>query len=78
MMSGAEPEQIAVLQANCGDVDSVFVAGRPLKRGGRLLDIDQPALARRLEDSRRELNAACAKVDVGSRWEAYDKLSATH
>jgi len=59
-MSGAAPELIVVLQANAGDVDSVFVAGRQLKRDGRLLDVDLPAIASQLEASRRYLDAAFA------------------
>jgi 5-methylthioadenosine/S-adenosylhomocysteine deaminase len=60
LMSGAAPELIVVLQANAGDVASVFVAGRQLKRDGRLLDVDLPAIKVRLEASRRYLDAAFA------------------
>ncbi len=78
MMSGAEPEQIAVLQANGGDVDSVFVAGRPLKRAGCLLDVDRKALAQRLEDSRQRLDAAYAEFDSAQAWDTYYKLIAAN
>ncbi len=78
MMSGAEPEQIAVLQANGGDVDSVFVAGRPLKRAGCLLDVDRRALAQRLEDSRQRLDAAYAEFDSAQAWDTYYKLIAAN
>jgi 5-methylthioadenosine/S-adenosylhomocysteine deaminase len=34
----------AVLGTDSGSVDSVFIAGRAVKRDGRLLDVDLPAL----------------------------------
>lgn len=40
-----------VLAAHPGNVDSVFVAGRPVKRDGRLLDVDLDRLRRRAADS---------------------------
>jgi cytosine/adenosine deaminase-related metal-dependent hydrolase len=40
-----------VLGAHPGNVDSVFVAGRPVKRDGRLLDVDLDRLRQRAADS---------------------------
>jgi 5-methylthioadenosine/S-adenosylhomocysteine deaminase len=40
-----------VLQSESRDVDSVFVAGRALKRGGRLLGVDMPHLVAQLTES---------------------------
>ena len=47
-----------VTNMDARNVDSVFVAGQPVKRGGRMLDIDVPALARRLYAGRDRLFAA--------------------
>ena len=74
MMSGAAPEQIAVLQANGGDVDTVFVAGRAVKRDGILVDVDCGAVARQLTASRERLNQACAATDIGAIWQAYGRM----
>ena len=60
LMSGATPEQIVVLQANGGDVDSVFVVGKALKRDGRLLGIDVSSIGARLYASREYLDATFA------------------
>ena len=44
-----------VTNMDARNVDSVFVAGRALKRGGRMLGVDLPALAQRLYASRDRL-----------------------
>ncbi len=72
MMSGAEPEQIAVLQANGRDVDTVLIAGRVLKRHGVLLDADIKAVARDLDNSRAYLDDAHGRLDTGVLWDAYN------
>ncbi len=71
MMSGAAPEQIAVLQANGSDVDTVFVAGRVLKRGGVLTDVDVKTVGCDLAASRERLDRAYGAVDVSAVWQAY-------
>lgn len=50
-----------------GLVDSVFVAGRAVKRDGRLLGVDLPALRARLLESRDRI-AAAAGIAVDGSW----------
>ncbi|MEU8355898.1 amidohydrolase family protein [Nonomuraea sp. NPDC048882] len=50
-----------------GLVDSVFVAGKAVKRGGRLLGVDLPALRARLLESRERI-AAAAGIPIGGSW----------
>jgi cytosine/adenosine deaminase-related metal-dependent hydrolase len=50
-----------------GLVDSVFVAGKAVKRDGRLLDMDLPALRARLLESRDRI-AAAAGIAVDGSW----------
>ncbi|WP_026004625.1 amidohydrolase family protein [Streptomyces sp. AA1529] len=50
-----------------GLVDSVFVAGKAVKRDGRLLGVDLPALRTRLVESRDRI-AAAAGVAVDGSW----------
>ena len=50
-----------------GLVDSVFVAGKAVKRDGRLLGLDLPALRARLLESRDRI-AAAAGVAVDGSW----------
>ena len=77
MLSGAAPERIAVLQANGSDVDSVFVAGRPLKRDGRLVNVDAAAIAEQLAASRAHVEAATAQTDITPLRTAYSALTAS-
>jgi hypothetical protein len=49
-----------------GLVDSVFVAGTAVKRDGRLLGIDLPALRTRLLESRDRIAAAAGITTDGS------------
>ena len=51
-MPMTDPVGTIVTQADRGNVDSVFVAGRPVKRHGRLLDVDLNQLRSRVESSR--------------------------
>ena len=46
-----------VLAAHTGNVDSVFVAGRAVKRSGQMLGIDLDALRRRAIDSQKHVLA---------------------
>jgi cytosine/adenosine deaminase-related metal-dependent hydrolase len=48
-----EPVGSVVVQANASNVDTVLVAGRVVKRGGRLVGVDAER-ARRLADTSRE------------------------
>jgi cytosine/adenosine deaminase-related metal-dependent hydrolase len=45
------PVGVVVEDAHVGNVDSVFVRGRPVKRHGKLVDVDVKALRRRMEAS---------------------------
>jgi hypothetical protein len=40
-----------VTQANASNVQTVLVAGRFVKRGGRLVDVDFPRVRRMIEES---------------------------
>jgi hypothetical protein len=54
-----------VLNANVHDVDTVLVGGCIVKRGGRLVGVDWPALAEKLRRSSERIMAAASRVDVG-------------
>jgi cytosine/adenosine deaminase-related metal-dependent hydrolase len=60
-----DPVDSVVLQANASDVDTVLVAGRPVKRAGQLVGVDLPALLSRLDDSLAHLEAATGDLDQG-------------
>ena len=47
-----DPAATIVVFADTSNVDSVFVAGRALKRNGKLLDVDLASIFRRLDASR--------------------------
>jgi cytosine/adenosine deaminase-related metal-dependent hydrolase len=55
-----------VLNASAADVDTVLVAGELVKRDGRLLGIDWPALRARISSSRDRIVAGFRSVDVGA------------
>jgi cytosine/adenosine deaminase-related metal-dependent hydrolase len=59
-----DPVNTIVVQASAADVDSVFVAGKPVKRGGQLLNVDLPRVLRQLEASRDHLLVAMREVDI--------------
>ncbi|HEX5119916.1 MAG TPA: amidohydrolase family protein [Pseudonocardiaceae bacterium] len=61
------PVGTVVAAGHPGLVDSVYVAGRAVKRDGRLLDVDLPALQARLLESRDRL-AAAAGIAVDGSW----------
>jgi cytosine/adenosine deaminase-related metal-dependent hydrolase len=62
-----DPVGTIVAAGHPGLVDSVFVAGRAVKRDGRLLDVDLPALQTRLLESRDRI-AAAAGIAVDGSW----------
>jgi cytosine/adenosine deaminase-related metal-dependent hydrolase len=47
-----DPVAAVVAGMNTSNVDSVFIAGRAMKRGGKLLHVDWPAVRRMVDDSR--------------------------
>ena len=47
-----DPVATVVVCADTSNVDSVFVAGRPLKRNGRLLNVDMSRMVGLVEHSR--------------------------
>jgi cytosine/adenosine deaminase-related metal-dependent hydrolase len=59
-----DPVGAIVLNATTGDVDTVLVGGRVVKRGGRLVGVDWPALRERLERSRDRIVAGFRSVDL--------------
>ncbi|MEU8394102.1 amidohydrolase family protein [Nonomuraea sp. NPDC048892] len=61
------PVGTIVAAGHPGLVDSVFVAGKAVKRGGRLLGVDLPALRGRLLESRERI-AAAAGIPIGGSW----------
>ncbi len=61
------PAGTIVAAGHPGLVDTVLVAGRVVKRGGRLLDVDLPMLRRRLVESRDRI-AAAADVRLDGTW----------
>jgi cytosine/adenosine deaminase-related metal-dependent hydrolase len=59
-----DPVGTVVTQANAGDVDSVFVAGEPVKRSGQLLNVDLPPLLDRVAASREYLVEESERYDI--------------
>jgi cytosine/adenosine deaminase-related metal-dependent hydrolase len=62
MVPAVDPVAALVLYANAGDVDTVLVAGRVVKRGGSLDGVDWPRLAQRLIRSSERVRAGFATV----------------
>ncbi|MEV4051824.1 amidohydrolase family protein [Amycolatopsis sp. NPDC049688] len=62
-----DPVGTIVSAGHPGLVDSVFVAGKAVKRDGKLLGVDLPALRARLLESRDRI-AAAAGVAVDGSW----------
>ncbi|WP_370962673.1 amidohydrolase family protein [Amycolatopsis sp. cg9] len=62
-----DPAGTIVSAGHPGIVDSVFVAGKAVKRDGRLLGVDLPALRARLLASRDRI-AAAAGIAVDGSW----------
>jgi 5-methylthioadenosine/S-adenosylhomocysteine deaminase len=63
----SNPVGTIVAAGHPGLVDSVFVAGRAVKRNGRLPGVDLPALRARLLESRDRI-AAAAGIAVDGSW----------
>ncbi|HEY3688090.1 MAG TPA: amidohydrolase family protein [Streptosporangiaceae bacterium] len=61
------PVGTLVTAGHPGLVDTVFVAGRAVKRDGRLLDVDLPALRARVLESRNRI-AEAAGIAVDGSW----------
>jgi 5-methylthioadenosine/S-adenosylhomocysteine deaminase len=61
------PAGTLVAAGHPGLVDTVLVAGRVVKRGGRLLDVDLPTLRGRLVESRDRI-ASAAGVRLDGTW----------
>ena len=59
-----DPVKTLVMMAGAGDVDGVFVAGKPVKRHGRLLRKDLPYLLNDLAASHDHLQRAVDAMDV--------------
>ena len=53
-----------VRSANVSDVDTVMVAGRIVKRDGRLVGVDWPALSKRLHASSRRIVEGMQSVSL--------------
>ena len=53
----SDPVGAIVLAAHPGNVDSVFIAGRAVKRNGRMLGVDLDALRRRASESQQRVLA---------------------
>ena len=58
-----DPINTIVTQANAADVDSVFLAGEPVKRDGQLLNIDLTSILDRLAASRDHILTEWRKSD---------------
>jgi cytosine/adenosine deaminase-related metal-dependent hydrolase len=56
-----DPVRAIVLHANAGNVDTVFVAGRPVKRGGRLLYEGLPRRKAELAETSRRILAGAGE-----------------
>jgi cytosine/adenosine deaminase-related metal-dependent hydrolase len=56
-----DPVGSVVVQANASNVDTVLVAGRVVKRGGRLVDVDVARARALIEDSRERIFSAVAR-----------------
>lgn len=54
-----------VLNANAGDVDTVLVGGRFVKRAGKLIGVDWPALRERVLESSHRIVEGFASVPLG-------------
>ncbi len=63
MTPAIDPVGALVLNANVNDIDTVLVAGRPVKRYGELVGVDWPRLAERLRASSEKIVAGYESVD---------------
>ena len=60
MVPLVNPVGAVVMSAGVGDVDSVFIAGVPVKRGGALIGVDWPSVSARLARSSKKIIAGGA------------------
>ena len=60
-----DPAVAVVAYAAPADVDTVLVAGRPVKRDGRLVGVDVGAALRRIDESKRRIAEATRTADGG-------------
>ena len=65
-----DPVSVVVLSAFAGDVDAVFVAGRAVKRGGRLLHVDLDHVRTLAQSARDYLYRTSG---FGKAWESLAK-----
>ena len=72
------PVGTVVLAAGRGDVDTVLVAGEPVKRHGALVGVDVPRV-RALAETARDHVLAAAGIPVNTNWipESYQATQAT-
>jgi cytosine/adenosine deaminase-related metal-dependent hydrolase len=63
-----------VLNANASDVDTVFVGGRCLKKNGKLVGVDWPALSKRLHASSERIVAGMRSVPLAAIEESAARL----
>jgi len=76
LASGADPSAVAVLQAHAGDVDTVMIAGRVLKRDGVLVGVDASAVHRNLEAALERVRSEASRHDLGPLRQAFAALHA--
>lgn len=67
-----DPIAMTVAHCDTSNIDSVFVAGRAVKRDGRLVGVDLPALRRQAEESRERVLASAAAGGAGHRASAHE------
>lgn len=63
LQPSGDPETTVVMHAGVGDVDTVMVGGRVVKRAGSLLGIDEGELFAQLTASRREIFERVRAID---------------
>jgi 5-methylthioadenosine/S-adenosylhomocysteine deaminase len=61
MMPRPDPVASVVVQANASNVDTVLVAGRVVKRSGRLVDVDVARARTLIEESRERIFESVAR-----------------
>jgi cytosine/adenosine deaminase-related metal-dependent hydrolase len=62
MVPVQDPVGALIFYANLGDIDTVLIAGRLVKRDGVLQGVNWPSLSTRLTESRRRIDARFAQV----------------
>ena len=69
-----DPVAALVFYAHPSDIDSVWVAGKPRKRGGRLVGVDWPKLRDELEHSRDRILARYRGMPVEAIREVFEPI----